>query len=409
METDAVIIGGGIAGIQCATQLAKLDLQSVIVEKAPFLGGHVAHLACKATDRCRRCGACALEDVLRRMVSSGSVKPFVRTTVERVDERSGGFALTLARRPARIFPDRCGQCGECERVCPADGAIVRAPGGNEIFIDEDKCLFFKDGSCKACMEACPDLAINLEERPDTLSLNASAMIVATGFEPFDAETKPRFGYGLVPGVVTALEMDSMLRNDTWSPDNGEGAIQSVAFIQCVGSRDAGMGRNYCSRVCCGYAVRMARLMKYRFPTVRPTMFYMDIQSFERAFDKSLHEASQEVRLIRSIPAEIRKGEDGRPELIYHGPEDQRVKESFDLVILSIGISPASFDRFPGLGLTSDGFTGLDGEEVTTLKKGVFTAGCVQGPKSIGETLSHAIAAAGRAASYVRDTESGGSQ
>ncbi|MFH1113439.1 MAG: FAD-dependent oxidoreductase [Pseudomonadota bacterium] len=409
MQTDAVIIGGGIAGIQCATHLSSLGLQSVIVEKAPFLGGHVARLACKATDRCRRCGACALEDVLRRMVSSGSVRQLVRTTVERVEERNGGFSLTLSRRPVRIFPERCGQCGECERVCPADGALVRVPGGNGIVLDEDKCLFFKDGSCRACMEACPDLAINLDEGSDALTLNASAVIVATGFTPFDPEIKPRFGYGLVPGVVTALEMDSMLRNDTWFPGEGEGAIQSAAFIQCVGSRDVAIGRNYCSRVCCGYAVRMARLLKYRFPALRPTMFYMDIQSFERAFDKTLQEASQEVRLIRSIPAEIRKGGDGRPEVVYHGPDDQRVMESFDLVILSIGISPASSEPFSGLGRTRDGFCGLDGEEVTTLKKGVFTAGTVQGPKSIGETLSHAMAAAGRAGSYVREMQSGGSQ
>jgi len=336
------------------------------------------------------------------------VKQFVRTTVERVDDENGRFAVTLLRKPPRVFPAKCSQCGECEKICPVDGAIARSPGGNEIFIDEDKCLFFKDGSCKACMAVCPELAVNLLEGPETVDLKASAMIVATGFKPFDPEMKPRFGYGLVPGVVTALEMDTMLRDDTWSPGEGVQAIRSVAFIQCVGSRDARIGRNYCSRVCCGYAVRMARLLKHRFPSLHPTMFYMDIQTFERAFEKSLHEASQEVRFIRSIPAEIRKGGDGRPELIYHGPADKRVIETFDLVILSVGISPATSENFLDLGLTSDGFCGMDGEDVTTRRKGVFVAGTVQGPRSIGETISHAIVAAGRAASYVREMENGGS-
>ncbi len=408
MKTDAVIVGGGIAGIQCASQLSRLDLRTVIVEKAPFLGGHAARFACKATDRCRRCGACALEDALRRADSSDSVKQFVRTTVEEVDGENGRFSLTLLRRPPRIFPAKCSQCGECEKVCPVDGAIARAPRGDEIFIDEDKCLFFQNASCRACMDVCPELAVSLEEGPETVELEASAMIVATGFMPFDPEMKPRFGYGLVPGVVTALELDSMLRNDTWSPGEGDGAIRSVAFIQCVGSRDAKIGRNYCSRVCCGYAVRMARLMKHRFPAVQPTMFYMDIQSFERAFDKSLQEASKEVRLIRSIPAEVRKGHDGRPELIYHGPGDERIIESFDLVILSVGISPSSPDVSLDLGLTRDGFCGTKGEDVTTLKRGVFVAGTVQGPRSIGETISHAIAAAGRAASYIKEMGHGGS-
>lgn len=408
METDAVILGGGIAGLQCAYRLSKLGMRSAIVEKAPFLGGHAARFACKATDRCRRCGACALEDVLSKTRSTDSVKPLVRTAVQRVDDENGRLALTLLRKPPRIIPEMCGQCGECEKVCPVDGALARSPVNNELFIDEDKCLFFKDASCRACMEVCPDAAVNLEQGPEILELNASAMIVATGFKPFDPELKPRFGYGLVPGVVSALEMDSMLRSDAWFPGEGDAEARSAAFIQCVGSRDPKIGSNYCSRVCCGYAVRMARLMRHRFPSLQPTMFYMDIQNFERAFDKSLQEAAEEVRLIRSIPAEVRKGEDGRPQLIYHGPGDERVIESFDLVILSIGITPVSPEISTDLGLTKDGFCGTDGESVTTRKRGVFVAGTVQGPRSIEETIAHAVAAAGKAASYVKEMKNGGS-
>jgi heterodisulfide reductase subunit A len=406
METEAVIIGGGIAGLHCASQLAKMGQQTALVEKAPFLGGHVAQFACKATDRCRRCGACALEDVQKQTGASDLITTLVRTTVESVEQQNGWFKLSLLGRPPRIFPDECNDT-ECERACPAVGALVRSPLDNRLYLDEDKCLFFKDGSCRTCVEASPELAMDRKAGEEKLAVSARAVIVASGFKPFDATIKPRFGYGLVPGVVTALELDSMLRNDTWTIGEEDGEIRSVAFIQCVGSRDAKIGRNYCSRVCCGYALRMARLLKHRVESLRPTMFYMDIQNFEREFEERLKEAEKEVRLIRSIPAEVRRGADGRPELIYHGPGDERVIESFDLVVLSIGISPAAEDILPNLGTNRDGFVGLDGEEVGTQTEGIFVAGTVQGPRSIDETISHAIGAAGRAASYIRRISNGG--
>lgn len=409
METDAVIVGGGIAGLQCAWELACMGLHSTVVEKAPFLGGHVARFACKATDSCQRCGACALEDILRRTGSSDLIGTLPRTKVARVERQNGEFSVSLERRPQRVFPDKCNDCGECEKACPAAGALARMPGSGGLFINEEKCLHFIDGSCDACARVCPESAVVLNQEPESLELHGRAIVVASGFEPFDPQLKARFGYRLVPGVVTALELESMLRDDTFTRGEGEGYPGSVAFIQCVGSRDAKIGRNYCSRVCCGYAVRMARLLKKRSPSFTPTIFYMDMQNFERYFDKRLDEVAEEVNFVRSIPAEIRKGADGRPEVIYHGSKDRRVIESFDLVVLSTGISPVTPEVFAHLGLNRDGFLGPDGEGVTTQRDGVFVAGTVQGPRSIEETISHAIEAAGKAASHVREKAKGGAR
>jgi len=405
MKADAVIIGGGVAGLWCASELAGLGLTSVVVEKEPFPGGHVAQYCCKATDQCQRCGACLLEDVLDVVACSDRITSLLRTTVFRIDRSNGLFQLALSRRTASIYPEKCNECEECLRVCPAPGALVRAPRTNEIVVREDACLFFRDGSCKVCADRCPEGAVRLEQGAEDLTLEAASVVLACGFKAFDPLEKPRFGYGRVPGVITGLELETMLRDDNFDSGQDRGSIRSVAFIQCVGSRDAKIGRNYCSRVCCGYALRLARLLRRRYPGIEPAIFYMDIQTFDRDFENRLAAARREVRLIRAIPAEIRAGVEGKPELIYQGPEEKRVTESYDLVVLSVGMSPDGsvqpLAAMVGVEPNQDAFFGLDHDEVATQTKGVFVAGAVQGPRSIEESVSHAIGTAGEVASYVK--------
>jgi heterodisulfide reductase subunit A len=251
---------------------------------------------------------------------------------------------------------------------------------------------------------CPERAISLDEAPTDLPIEAGSIILACGFRAFEPLEKPRLGYGRIPGVITGLELDSLLRADNFTLGERENGSRSVAFIQCVGSRDPRIGRNYCSRVCCGYALRLARLLRHRFPGIEPTMFYMDIQTFDRDFERRLEEARREVRLIRAIPPEVRAGTDGRPELIFQGPEDKRILESFDLVVLSVGISPdpshSSLGELLRVSLNRDGFLERDEETVSTETPGVFVAGTVQGPKSIEETVSHATRTAGAVAAYL---------
>jgi heterodisulfide reductase subunit A2 len=335
MKKDVIIVGGGVAGLWCAWELAAAGFDSVIVESAANLGGHAAKLCCKATDRCQRCGACLLEDVLHNVSGSPAITTLVGTTVHDFGQQNGGFNVTLS------------------------GAAEGTP-----------------------------------------QVKARAIVLASGFSPFDPTEKPRFGYGRVAGVMTGLELESELRDNKFNVQD----LRKVAFIQCVGSRDPKLGRNYCSRVCCGYGLRLARLLRSRVPAIEPSMFYMDIQSFDRDFERRLAEAVQEVRLIRAVPSEVRSSADGRPELVYHGPDETRVVEPYDLVVLSVGLSPGTSTRalaeLLALKPNADGFLGADGEGVSTASGGVFVAGTVQGPRSIEETVSHAIRTAGEVASYI---------
>ena len=410
MKTDVAIIGAGVAGLWLANELARMGLDSIIVEKAPYPGGHVAQYCCKATDQCQRCGACLLEDVLESVESSNKISTYVRTTATNIARENGHFDLALTTRPLRIFPEKCNECEKCLEACPQPGALSRSPITNQLYINEDACLFFKDASCQACVDACPDRAINLQAAAEEMQVKAAAVVLASGFKAFDPAEKPRFGYGRVPGVISGLELDSILRNDNFDAGAEEKKIQSVAFIQCVGSRDPKIGHNYCSRVCCGYALRLARLLRRRFPDIQPSMFYMDIQSFDRDFENRLDAARKEVRLIRAIPSEIRLGPDGKPELVYRGPDEGKVFESFDLVVLSVGIAPdpslGPLAELLGVGPNGDAFLGPEGDGVNTDSTGVFVAGAVQGPKSIEETVSHTIRTAGEVASYVKKTNKG---
>ncbi|MCA1959183.1 MAG: FAD-dependent oxidoreductase [Desulfomonile sp.] len=345
MQTDSLIIGGGIAGLWCARELSRLGLCATVVEKAPILGGHVQGYCCKATDTCQRCGACLLEEALADVQGSDSVTCLVRSEVLQLERANGGFAIKVLTKPERVDAQ-------------------------------------------------------LEE----LSIETRSLVLATGFKPFDPTEKPRFGHGRISGVMTALELDELLRNGAFAKLRRGRDIHSVAFIQCVGSRDAKLGRNYCSRVCCGYAMRLARLLRSRFSDMQTAMFYMDLQTFDRDFEKRIQEAAREVRLVRAIPSEVRIGTGGRPELIYEGTGDVRVAEEHDLVVLSVGIHPnpaiASLVNQMGIRLNEDGFVGHGAEDVNTGIEGVFVAGTAQGPKSIADSVSHAMRAAGQVAAFL---------
>lgn len=395
--THCLILGGGVAGLTCAHELAARGYTSVIIEKAPFLGGHAAKLVCKATTTCQNCGACLAGDCLKEIREWASqIVNLTSAHLERLHKDGSFYDALVVQNPTRIVPDLCNSCGECLQACPESGAIRLSPFVGIPYIHPKKCSLYFGNPCSACADVCRSSAVKLLSTETEFQVKSKALVIATGFTPFNPALKPRLGYGRIPGVLTALELEELLRNDqlNWNPHAR--SINRVAFIQCVGSRDAHLGHNYCSQVCCAYALRMARLIKAKKPHIDITVFYMDIQSFERNFQRRLREAEAEINLCRAMPSEVRPGKEGSVEVLYHNPLGSNVWESFDLVVLSIGISPP--DPTPALAFVaknSDGFFEMAESDA------IFVAGASSGPKSIVETIRQAAAVAEKVAFHLQ--------
>jgi heterodisulfide reductase subunit A len=330
-----LIIGGGIAGLTVALALNRLGIPVELLEKKADLGGAARDFCCKATDVCQQCGACLVNDSLRALSFAALAEdPPLQVRLE--------TELTEMSREAKEFLYR-----------------YRSPEGAG------------------------------EGRAD-------ALLIAAGFDPFRAEDKPQYGYGRFPNVLTGLDLEKQLQETgrVLRPSDGL-PPQSMAFIQCVGSRDLHLEHPYCSQVCCGYALRMANLIRHRTPETAVTIFYMDIQNFGKGFSRFLEEARQQMRFIRAIPGDIQGGEKDRLLLTYQQDDGRpSQKEAFDLVVLSIGLMPGAdligLSQKINLPLNADGFLTKKGEGFSlSPAEGVFFAGTVSGPKSIARSVSQA--------------------
>ena len=335
-----------------------------------------------------------------------------RTQIVSIKRQERGFTAVLEQRPAYIDPRLCTGCGLCLKRCPimTEGTIRRAFYYGDVprlAIDPQVCVYFKDGKSTLCRDVCPEGAINFNQSNQEISLKVRGIVAATGFVPYPALEKTRLGYGVVDNVITGLEAESMLRSSGKIVRPSDGRIpERVAIIQCVGSRNR-QENNYCSRVCCGYALRLGRTLKYRFGT-EVTIFYMDVQSFGHAFDDFLKAAREDLNLVRTMPYDVFPGEDGRVIIPYslssvQGP----AREEFDLLVLSVGMTPrpeaARTAEILGLELDVHGFFNSEGGSG---EPGVVSAGAAAGPRNVAETVAHARSAAEEMIRYLEGYQDG---
>lgn len=339
-DKTVLVLGGGIAGATTALDLAEEGVRVVVVEKEDFIGGYGAQLACKALDACQSCNGCLVEPRLAKLMANPDITIHTRSVMKSVDKTDHGFKVTIDKGSA-------------------------------------------DG-----------------ETTEEMSFTVDAVVVATGYKPFPAEDKNRFGYGELANVITGMDLEEQLRRngDYHRPSDGK-APAKVAFIQCVGSRDVNR-HNYCSRVCCGYALRLGRTLHHRFGT-DVTVFYMDIQSFGHAFDDYLAATKEEMRLVRFMPGDVFAGDDGNVTITYQPePNADTVTEEFETVVLSVGITPgesnAQLAEELGLELDEHGFIDqdrkrdvLDGPADADSDGGVFLAGTVIRPMDVAEVVAQA--------------------
>lgn len=402
-----LIIGGGTAGLAAAIGLAERRIFVNIVEKESSIGGMASELCCKGDIKCAKCDVCLSIDRLPEVAQSKYIRILTNSEVKRVSGAPGSYRVTVERKPQLVREDRCIACGACREVCPVEGSAINPRYFRSVpmtyYIDKNKCIRWKGSQCTKCAEICPNGAIDFDAPASKKYLNVSAIVVASGFEPFDATLDRRLGYGTLKNVLTSLEIERMI--------NSIGKIvvfptslpcKKLAIIQCVGSRDLRMGASYCSKVCCKYALKIAQLAKLKNPDLEISFFLMDWRPYDSIDNELVEWANKNkgVKVIRTRPAEIIQSETDKPIVRYVSLSENTVEEEeFDLIMLSVGIMPPSDARrlsnILDMKISPHGFILDDGE-----RRGIFAAGCCTGPKDIEESFMEGIATAGRVAAFI---------
>ncbi|MFH1477020.1 MAG: NAD(P)-binding protein [Verrucomicrobiota bacterium] len=403
-----LVLGGGIAGATVAERLGRAGIDVQWVEKEPVIGGQAAAMGCKAADTCLRCHVCTATDRLKAALHAPHVRLNTRSELVALAPGNNGAAYraTLRTAPNIICRERCIGCGICASVCPEHCISIKNPAlyGGVPVIDLPLCRRTRGKSCNLCAKACPVQAIDWKEPAQQRELDVDAVVVATGHAPFNPGQKGTFGYGVIPNVISGLDAEHQLAGQQCITRLSDGrAPGRVAFIQCVGSRSEHAHRrpedtNYCSTVCCAYALRIARRMQSDVPETAVTVFYMDIQNFGQDFESFYTACRKTMTFIRARPVEITAGLEGAVVVAY---EDQTkgvvTTAEFDLVVLSIGIRPAPAARELAdclrLAVDERGFLGIKGAAglPQTQRPNIFVAGTCVYPQDIAATIGQAEA------------------
>lgn len=423
-----LIIGGGIAGIQAALDIANGGHDVTLVERLPSIGGHMAQLS--ETFPTLDCSQCILTP---RTVEAGhheKIKLLTYSTVERVEGQAGDFRVSIRRPAPYVDWEKCTGCGVCQEKCPwrAPAEFERGLGRrkaiytlspqavpNRPVIDRERCAYFAKGTCRACEKFCPAGAIDFGQQEQTVVEEAGAIIVATGYDLFPKERAGEYGAGRHANVIDGLQFERLLAasgptaGQVKRPSDGA-EPKSVVFVQCVGSRDPEHGVAYCSRVCCMITAKHALMYKHKVHDGQAYVFYIDMRAAGKGYEEFVQRAMSEdgVLYLRGRVSRIFE-EEGK--LVVWGVDTlsgKKLHVEADLVVLATGLLPAagSSQLAACLGIETEE-TGFYREAqaimrpVETGRPGIFIAGAGRGPADIPETVAQASAAAARALALLR--------
>ena len=430
-----LVVGGGIAGIQAALELADAGYQVYLVEREPSIGGHMAQF--DKTFPTLDCSACILTP---KMVSVGmhpNIKMYSWSEVTKVDGYVGNFTVTIRKKARYVNEELCTGCAICQEKCPKkviDTVFEAGLGYRKAVytpfpqavpkfpvVDRPNCTYFQKGTCKACEKFCPTGAIDFTQEDQYITVPVGNIILATGYDLFDARRISRYGYGRLANVFTSLEFERL--SNAAGPTNGNIVLRdgvtvpkSVGIVHCVGSRDRNFN-NYCSVICCMQGLKFAHLVRERTGATVYN-FYIDMRTAFKGYDEFYQRLLEEGTLfVRGKVAEITDaarlpGEEGK--LIVQVEDTLAGKQRripLDMVILSAGLEPR-FDskevaKLFGISCSADGWfiekhPKLD--PVATMTEGVFIAGCVQGPKDIPASVAQGAAASARVLGRIQQGE-----
>ena len=415
----AVVVGGGVAGITASLRLAEYGLKVYLVEKEPSIGGHMIKFP--KVFPTLDCSQCILTPKMASVSQNQNIELFTYAEVSEVTGAPGDFQVKIVLKPRGVNVEECIGCGTCSRICPVEttddynenlgmrkAAYIPFPQAvpSVYTIDFKACT-----KCGKCEKACPREAIDLEDKEKHLTVNVGAIILATGFELYDMNLLPQYGYGTYPNVITALELERIL--DVTGPTGSELIVpttkrkaENVAFVLCAGSRDTEVGVPYCSRVCCLYALKEAELLRDRGADV--WIHYIDMRASGRRYEEFYRVAQEKgVRFVKGKVTEI-VPENGKA--LVRGEDmmlNEIIENAVDLVVLcppvivpedalklaAILKVPVDEDKF-----ILERHPKLD--PVATKRDGIFACGMVLGPKDIQSATVEAEAAAVKVVNFL---------
>jgi heterodisulfide reductase subunit A len=426
INPNVLIVGGGIAGIQAALEIADQGSHVYLVEREPSIGGHMAQF--DKTFPTLDCAACILTPKMFTAGTHPNITLLTWSEVEKVDGFVGNFTVQIRQKARKVNTEKCTGCGVCEEKCPkkvVDTVFEAGMGTRKAIytpfpqavpkypvIDVENCIYYQRGTCKACEKLCPTGAIDFYQKDERLTVQVGNVILATGYELFDARRIPHYGYGRLANVITNLEFERL--SNTAGPTGGKIVLrdgvtvpQTVGIIHCVGSRDIKYNLD-CSAICCMQSLKFAHLVKEK-TGAKVYNFYIDIRTPGKTYDEFYRRILDEgVHFIRGKVAEVTDaprypGEEGK--LIIQVEDTlagRQLRVPVDLVVLSAAMQPRvdakEVAKKFGISCSANGWfierhPKLD--PVATMTEGIFIAGVCQGPKDIPASVSQGAAAAAR--------------
>jgi heterodisulfide reductase subunit A len=435
INANTLIVGGGIAGISAALELADAGNHVYLVEREASIGGHMAQL--DKTFPTLDCSACILTPKMVDVGQHPNITLLTWSEVEELEGYLGNFTATVRKKARYVNEEHCTGCGICIEKCPAkvlDEVFEAGMGTRKVIyrpfpqavpkypvIDKENCIYFIRGKCKACELFCPTEpnSIEFEQKDEILKLQVGNIILSTGYDLFDVGRIPQYGYGRLENVFTSLEFERMVNAAGPTEGkivlrDGETAPTSVAIVHCVGSRDENYHK-YCSKICCMYSLKFAHLVHERIPDAEVYNCYIDMRTPGKGYEEFYHRLLEEgTNFIRGKVAEISdaarfENEEGK---LVVQVEDTLIGRQRRVPVDMVILSPAMEARHDSkeisqlfkMGCDFDGFfterhPKLD--PVATMTEGIFIAGACQGPKDVPDSVAQGAAAAARVAGLIQ--------
>ena len=422
----ALVIGGGIAGIQASLDIANSGHKVVLIEKDPSIGGHMSQLS--ETFPTLDCSQCILTPRMVEVAQHPNITLMTYAELEKLDGFIGNFKATIRKKAKSIDEKLCTGCGLCTTKCPTKKIPSEFNAGlgfrtaiyvpfpqavpNKPVIDKENCRYYLNGKCKVCEKVCPTGAIRFDQEDELIEIEVGAVVVATGFNVMEPSEFPEYGYGKYKDVITGLQFERLASasgptlGEIRRPSDGQ-IPKKIVFIACAGSRDPAKGIPYCSKICCMYTAKHAMLYQHKVHDGESYIFYMDIRAGGKNYEEFTRRAivEDEVNYIRGRISKVYE-ENGK--LIVKGVDTllnaRPVEIEADMVVLASAAvaNPGSEELAQRMHISYDAYNFFSEahpklKPVETNTAGIFLAGACQAPKDIPETVSQASGAAAKVA------------